>query len=317
MRAYSGRAAIISAVVTVLLTAGVLWHARAIGAAFQLLGSLNIQFLTLAVVLVGVNVMLAVARWWVILAALGGHLRYRECLVIVLALSPLALITPFRASDLLRGSAVRKQLPLRLGIGSVVVEKMIDLPVLVTMAALGAFALQRTAFGIVGLLGTAVFTAVVAYSVLRGLPFAGVLPTRLARVLDQMQDPIRMLVKDRFRLTGTVFLSAAGWSTNTLIISALLSSVGSGMSIWRVMAAWPLALLVGLLPLTLAGLGTRDAAFLALTGSGPAESAAVLTATLLYFAIAYVGVALVGLAFVPAFMRGDPECSGATATKGN
>jgi uncharacterized membrane protein YbhN (UPF0104 family) len=60
------------------------------------------------------------------------------------------------------------------------------------------------------------------------------------------------------------------------------------------------AILAGLLPVTLGGLGTRDAAFIYLlrTVAGRAAGASVLAATIGYSAVAMWSFAIVGLPFM-------------------
>ena len=73
----------------------------------------------------------------------------------------------------------------------------------------------------------------------------------------------------------------------SLIVTLLLHAFGASVSFVYVWAMFPFASFVGTIPVTLGGLGTRDAAFLfALNGVGAAvDPGAVLLATLGYAAV--------------------------------
>jgi uncharacterized protein (TIRG00374 family) len=77
----------------------------------------------------------------------------------------------------------------------------------------------------------------------------------------------------------------------------VLESVGVSAPVWFVTVTLPLAVVVGMLPLTVAGMGTRDAAFVFLFQSyGPPE--ALLAVGLLYSVIRYWIPSLVGTVFL-------------------
>src|SRR4029077_4803186 len=84
------------------------------------------------------------------------------------------------------------------------------------------------------------------------------------------------------------------------ITVALLRAVDADVDLFDTCALWPVATLVGLVPVTLAGMGTRDATFLYLLSvRGPlVPRAGALAATMGYSAIAVGFFAIVGLPFM-------------------
>ena len=72
------------------------------------------------------------------------------------------------------------------------------------------------------------------------------------------------------------------------------------MNFFDTCCLWPVATLIGLIPVTLAGMGTRDATFIYLLGARghTVPPAAVLAATIGYSAISVGVFALVGLPFM-------------------
>jgi hypothetical protein len=102
----------------------------------------------------------------------------------------------------------------------------------------------------------------------------------------------------RLAAAGVVSLVIRGLTLGTTF--ALLRAVGADVDLFDTCALWPVATLVGLVPVTLAGMGTRDAAFLYfLSVRGHLVTrASVLAATMGYSAIAVGFFAIVGLPFM-------------------
>jgi glycosyltransferase 2 family protein len=77
-------------------------------------------------------------------------------------------------------------------------------------------------------------------------------------------------------------------------------AVGAEVSVFDTLTLWPVAILVGVLPATLGGMGTRDAAFLYLLRSRGthATGAAILAATLAYSVVSMWSFAILGLPFM-------------------
>jgi uncharacterized membrane protein YbhN (UPF0104 family) len=84
------------------------------------------------------------------------------------------------------------------------------------------------------------------------------------------------------------------------ITFALLRAVDADVDLFDTCALWPVAILVGLVPVTLAGMGTRDATFLYLLSvrGHLVTRGSVLAATMGYSAIAVGFFAIVGLPFM-------------------
>jgi uncharacterized membrane protein YbhN (UPF0104 family) len=84
------------------------------------------------------------------------------------------------------------------------------------------------------------------------------------------------------------------------ITHVLLLSVGADVRLFDTMTLWPAATLVGVLPITLAGVGARDASFIYLLHAESAGAAApsVLAATMGYSLVAIVSFAVIGLPFM-------------------
>lgn len=255
-------------------------------------------------------VLLGALRWRLILSAMGYDLPFRRALEVVLATWPLAMVAPARASDLLRPLAVRAVIPLAAGTGSVLAEKAIDLLVLLLFAAVGAatrgFWVWAAAIGALGA-GEVLGVAMVKTQ-RRWLERFALFRNR-RDAMDQLLGAIEGLRRAPAKFFAQVLASVAIRFLTITILHVLLVSVGARVRLFDTTTLWPVACLVGLAPVTLAGVGTRDAAFIRLlTESGAhADSSQVLAATMGYSAVAIGSFAVIGLPFMIREMLRDRQ----------
>jgi len=258
--------------------------------------------LAIPIGLMGVNLILSSVRWRIILHSMGVTLSGRRALSIILGTWPFALVTPSRASDLLRAVAIRDRLPVSSGSSSVVAEKLVDIQSLCILGILGsAWAGLWMWTGLISLLLAAEWT--VAALMLRYRERVVELPLvrRAEGVATKLFDAfvaLRRSPRHYAALSGT---SLVAWVVALGIVHGLMLVFGAEVSLHHVVALWPVSIFVGMLPLTVAGVGTRDAAFITLlrwTAPAVPEAGAMLAATFSYALITAVLPALVGIPFM-------------------
>jgi uncharacterized protein (TIRG00374 family) len=248
-----------------------------------------------------VCVLLGTERWRRVLVAMGYALPFGRALVAMLAAWPLALVTPSRANDLLRPLAVRDVVPLAPATGSILAEKAIDLFVLLVLAAAGAAAAGlwgwAAAVGALGLLEIAAVWLVVTR---RGWLEQWPIVRRRREAVEELFSAFVALGSAPLQLAALGVLSLVIRVLTVAVTHALLLSVGAQVGWMDTLTLWPIAILVGVAPLTLGGMGTRDAAFLHLLAQrgAHAEPAQILAATVGYSAVAIGSFAIAGLPFM-------------------
>jgi uncharacterized protein (TIRG00374 family) len=94
-----------------------------------------------------------------------------------------------------------------------------------------------------------------------------------------------------------VTASVVIWIGSALQIYLLYSAVEQQVPIIFSIAVVPIAILVGMLPVTIAGMGTRDLAIVKLF-SGYASTSASISIGVLFFLLRYLVLALIGLPFI-------------------
>ena len=233
---------------------------------------------------------------------MGQPVPFLRALHAILATWPLAVIIPARAGDLFRSVAIRDLVPVAEGSGSVVAEKAVDVQSLCLLAIAGA-----TVHGAYEWAGVAAAILVAEWVfVLLVLRFRGLfdrlpMPAKIRGLAAKVTAPLEALVRSPRHLLGVTATSIVAWVNASGIVHVLLMVFRvEVIPFTETLAYWPLAVFAGLLPLTAAGVGTRDAAFLGLVVAGGLPEAAeggVLAATLGYSIVATFLLALLGLPF--------------------
>ncbi|OLS42309.1 lysylphosphatidylglycerol synthase transmembrane domain-containing protein [Rhodovulum sulfidophilum] len=241
-----------------------------------------------------------------ILSRTGGlPLGRRKAIQATFAANALNMFLPGKLGDILKASLMAEddsaQLAKATSLG--IWEKISDLAALFLMASvpLALTSPSSLAWLPLGLLGLCGLAALLAPRILQ-LPFGALRATRpLARDWGAV---VRRLRSRPGSLTLCLALTALLWLGHLVQISLMAASLGvSGdASFWaHFMALMPIAIVAGLIPLTFAGVGTRDAAIVMLIGAqaGP-ETAAALG---VLFWLRYLVPGLIGSPLLPRFLR--------------
>jgi hypothetical protein len=267
--------------------------------------SLDFRLIPLALALLAINLVLGAFRWQLIMQAMGYRPPWRRCLVAILATWPLALIIPARAGDVLRAIALKDQVPMLEGAGSVVTEKAIDVQSLCLLAAVGTVAHGFYEWAAIPI-GLFVAEWTLIGLVVRHEAWLLRLPgmAKIAAKASQVINPLTALMRSPRYLASVVLTSLGAWVLSTGIVQTLLTAADAGIGFGHSISLWPIAVFAGMLPLTVAGMGTRDALFvyaLGATTAGVIREDAVLAATVGYSLVATWVLALVGLPFAIRF----------------
>jgi len=133
----------------------------------------------------------------------------------------------------------------------------------------------------------------------RGLPAgrsAGGLISRVGGLLRRIAAIGGELRADRGRLVAVLGASLVLWFLHIAQFAVVQAAAGGPLQPVLVASRVPMAIFVGLLPVTFAGVGTRDAAMVYLLAPGLGESAALVLG--LFATLRYVVVAVAGLPFL-------------------
>ncbi len=301
--------------VSVLVSAGlIVWLLARIDLAqtADLLADANWGWLLLAALLTCALPFTSVFRWLGVLRAQDTQLPFFVALRAVMMANVLNSFLPSKSGDVAKAVYLREHGGLSKGTGTVILERLVDLGVL---GALGLFGLlvNGTLWGLVagaGLLGGVLgIFLVVTLLPIEKLP----LPDKVAQVLQDLRTVFTRWLSDRAAIIQTLGASVLTWSIGGFTVFALAQAFGTGLGLGFAYAVFPLAILAGLVPVTVSGIGTRDAAFVALLSSQMSAEQATLVG-IGYTLFAYWFLSLVSFPVVAwqvvAFLRGERPARG-------
>jgi uncharacterized protein (TIRG00374 family) len=303
------------------VSALILWLSwRRFGGASALSDSLqnaDTMFLALSPVCAILALLVATTRWWAVLAAMGYRTGYMRAIYATLAAWPLALIAPSRANDLLRAHVLRRDIPPPATMGSVVAERIIDVQSLIFLTTWGLLSIGRGLWA--ALTGSLLIASALFVRILLAQgPRIAALPalSKYRERIEVASKALRTLFDRPRELIRVSLFSLLAWGTNLLLFYCLVKAFAAGPSWNDIVALWPIAIFISLLPISFGGIGTRDAAFLWLSrsfASSAVHPVAVLSATLGYAACTLGLYALLGLPCMAAWLldsgNDDPKAA--------
>lgn len=229
---------------------------------------------------------------------------------LILGASTLNLVLPSKLGDLAKGLVLtgRYGFDMKLAVAIVVMERSLDMAALLFWGVLallwvgwGNVWLMLAAAGIGGLLLLLLILLSPLRIASRMIAFAGrIAPGRIGRWLTgfaaEWQEAVRWFWSDRKRVAGVAAVSLLIWGGHLAQFWLFAQALGS-VPFLDNMAFATLAILAGLLPFTMAGIGTRDAAILFLYAPFLTPGAAAVLgvlATLRYLLPAIAGLPFMG-----------------------
>lgn len=233
---------------------------------------------------------------------------------LILAASTLNMVLPSKMGDIAKAWFVTRDGRMRgaAALSLVVFEKACDMLSLLVWCVFGlarlgmgepvwlgvcAGVLAALGFGLAALFSTRF--AALLFGLLSGLA-PGPLKSKVERFATAWRDMQSVVRAKRGRPWRIMALSLVIWLAHLVQIWCFIKALGGEVGLAANLALTPLAILVGLLPMTFAGVGTRDAALIFFYQGlmAPAQAAAVG----LLCTARYVVPALAGLPFFHHFM---------------
>ncbi len=264
-----------------------------------LLGGLDWRIWCAATLLILTIPVVSSYRWHLLLKALGYRIGLGRCFTIIIGIFPLSAISPSKAGDVLKAFSLRREIDPMVVAGSVLAERTLDLLTLSIYALLGGLYFQDAR---ISMISAALVLAIVAALALAWLGFLPGKGGPMRQRLERLMRSLRSLAARPGYLAAVALLTAFNWLAAIFMTFLFFGGVGAQVPLIFTAAALPLAIFVGLLPVTIGGMGTRDGAMVYLFSAfaAPAQAMAV---GLLYSFFAYWLLALLGLPFMKGALR--------------
>lgn len=263
----------------------------------EIFRQVDLGLLGLAIALVPLFVCIRAWRWRSILVGLNVPVPFWDALRICALGFSLGLATPAQVGDLSRGYYL-KQLghPAGRAVASVIYDRVLDLITYGVFGAIGLLVWRPMSFPLFTSLGVVLSVAIVLVSLGR----AQKVQTAFAALLRIAERFLGRHI--HFPVPGKRVLWAAGAKTLLVVMGQiaatvlLAKSIGVHLPFLQLVIILTVAALIQVLPISVAGIGTRDAFLVhALAPYGIESATAIGCSTLL---LAYVlFIALMGLIF--------------------
>lgn len=295
-------------IVSVVLLALIYWRIN-ISNLFNAMGSAHWGLLTIAILCI-VPLTLATAWRFSMLTREAG-VRFAEALRMVLGASSLNLFLPSKMGDIAKAAVLvdRHGMDVKLALSISIFDKLLDIGSLLFFGVIALFWISPSSGRVIWAL---TFVTFVLLLLIIGLilPFGPIpkslrivtrfassqISGRILRFIDAWQSFSVWFWRDRKRVLEVLSLSITIWFGHLMQYWLFVLSLGAHVPVLENMAFATLGILAGLLPFTLAGIGSRDAALIYFYGAylTPGQGAFLgILATLRYLIPALAGVPLV------------------------
>lgn len=254
----------------------------------------SLLYLLIALLLLFAIVLIGTKRWQKILEAIGYSLSYKECLYVLMGAAPSSMVTPSKSGDVIRAYYLKGKIPASKTVGSVLTERILDVLSLVLFSLIGMLFYQR--FELAGI-ALVVLIGIIMMFFVSQIDLH--LPIRKSWN-DKLQNLIlstKMLMKDKKAFSATMLCSLSIWFLSIVQTMTFFYAVGIKIPLLFTMANIPIAIFIGMMPVTLGGMGTRDAAIIFLFSEYAAPSE-LLSVGILFSLFRYWLLSLIGIPFM-------------------
>ena len=279
-----------------------------LGVVFQQLQGCHLPDLVLAVLLIFPQIALRAFRWQDLLTRQGVHCPWPRALTFYFAAVFAGLMTPGRLGELAKGvflkqhriASISRSLP------SVMTDRFLDLVVLLALALLAfphfdliphAGKVSALALGLMVTLIALGLNWLVASQQL--LAIASKIKTRLksnwSGTLDDFVAGSRALISTG--LLASLVWTLAGYAVFFMQTNAIGHAIALPADFMTIARVVSISILVGFIPITFAGLGTRDAMLIFLFGLAGVDQASALSFAILYIFVNVICLGVISFLF--------------------
>lgn len=292
---------------------------------FLVMVEANIFFLVIALLLVFLVLFIKGLKWRYLILAQGGKLPLSKSIRFCCAGFFVSAVTPGRVGDLIRAVYIKKEIPPIAAISTVIVDRIADITILFSLAV-AAIITFIFYFGIVVIPLEVLFIVLFMFAVL----LLVLLKEKFARAL--LRPFFNMLIPEHYRgklkLNFSSFYTALAafrckkeflyfgsasiicWFISIVCAYTIVLALGISVPFYFMVLLLPVITLVELIPVSIFGIGTRDATAIFLFSFYSISAESAFAFSLLFLFIGYFVPALIGFFFFtkePVSMNLNPK----------
>jgi hypothetical protein len=245
------------------------------------------------------SITITAKRWQMLLGIMGCNLRYRESFNTVIGALPLSSITPSKSGDVIKAYYLKSKILASKTIGAVITERAFDVLFLILLSLIGAISFGR--YGLAGIMAiTLTCIGIIFFIIHKGFNFP--LKKSWGGRLKNLVYSMKVLTHNRRTFIAIATYSLLIWFLAIMQVIVFFLALGINIPLLFAVANVPVAIFVGMVPITLGGMGTRDAAIVFLF-SGFATPERLLGVGILYSVFRYWSPSLLGVPFMYKMLR--------------
>lgn len=268
---------------------------------YENLKNLNLYFFIPALLYFFVYPIIGIERWRLLINT-KYNLDFKTAFRIYFIGETLNIILPSKAGDISKAYFVKKfkGYSASYAVSTVVFEKILDLLAISTIFMVG-FLLAKSSFGFLDIIfGFVIFVSLVfvmfvyfdKITIIKNTVYK-LNKQKLINIYEDISEFIKNIRNKKSLLLSIVLISVLFWAGHLFQIYLFFHAANVEIPYIEVIYYVPIAIIVGLVPITVGGIGTRDATLLVLLGGiYPAESIVLagLLISLRYFIPGIIGM---------------------------
>ena len=240
-------------------------------------------------------------RWNIIVKRMGAKLGLWQSFVIIMAAWPVGAITPAKSGDLIKVLFLKNVMPYGKTTGVIIAERMMDLFALSLYGLMGGIYLGN--YGI-SIIAGAILSGVILFFILAASPMMNLIPDKFRQFISEVLEASKQLYLHLGTFIGLLLITLLNWFCSFLQTWFCFKAFHADVPLLYIAASLPIAIFIGLIPITPSGMGTRDSAMIYLfRNAAPYETN--LAVGILYSIFGYWLLAIMGIPFLRSALGGS------------
>ncbi len=285
-----------------------------ISSLLAIFASINPALLLLALAVNGVAVVMKSYKWKVIVSTVNDRFSLSDSIRAFLVGFSFSVLTPAKLGDFIRAFYVRNETcSTGIALSTVVTDRLIDIVMLVAISSTGIFLfsylyhIEILSIMLLLLLAAAIacVIAVIANKSLLSRilrPFFNLfvpatMKQKVSEYYHEFYDGLFAFYRHRAAFSLALVIALLSWIPPFVYGYLLAASISIPVGLSYFVIIIPIISLLDLLPISISGIGTRDAALIFLFGLQGVSAESAVAFSLLYLFMSYWLVALVGAFF--------------------
>lgn len=273
--------------------------------------SINLLLLLLALATNGIAVVMKSYKWKIIVNTVNSRFSLPKAMEAFLIGFSFSILTPAKLGDFIRAYYARDEsCSTGRALSTVVTDRLIDIVMLVVIAATGIFLfsffyhIEVLSFAIVVLLAAGIgggITVIINKPLLSRIlrPFFNLfvpvsLKEKVSQYYHEFYEGLFAFCRHRLAFSLALVVALLSWLPPFVYGYLLAQAISLPLSLAYFAVVIPIISLLDLLPISISGIGTRDAALIFLFGLQGVSAESAVAFSILYLFLSYWLVALAG-----------------------